>query len=102
MEAIIIAHSSSDTKIEVRKAFKLMLNEDDVNSKIDELRDSTRSLWQLQSIGTSMRQIEATAPSKNSKKLTNSLISIQSYANRLYMILYQPGLLVVILPMRPD
>ena len=60
-----------------------MLHEDDVDEKITELERCTNILWQLQSIGTSVRQIEATAPSKNSKKLAKSLTRVQGYANRL-------------------
>ena len=61
-----------------------MLQEDEVDQKIDELRESTKTLQRLQSIGTAMRQIEATAPSKNSAKVVKSLTRIQSHARCLY------------------
>ena len=61
-----------------------MLHEDTVDEKIAELTSSIKTLYQLQNTGTSMRQIDATVPSKNSKRLMNSLVHIQSHANRLY------------------
>ena len=61
-----------------------MLQEDEVDQKIDHLRESTKTLQRLQNIGTAMRQIEATAPSKNSAKVVKSLTRIQSHARRLY------------------
>lgn len=61
-----------------------MLHEDTVDEKITELTSSIRMLYQLQSTGTSMRQIDATVPTKHSNRLLSSLVRIQSNANRLY------------------
>ena len=61
-----------------------MLQEDEVDDKIHELQEATKTLWRLQSVGTAVRQIEATAPSKNSAKVVKSLTRIQSHACRLY------------------
>ena len=61
-----------------------MLQEDEVDEKIDELKESTKTLWRLQTMGSAVRQIEATIPSKNSVKVVKSLTRIQSHARRLY------------------
>lgn len=61
-----------------------MLHEDTVDEKITELTSSIRMLYQLQSTGASMRQIDATVPSKHSNRLMSSLVRIQSNADRLY------------------
>ena len=80
----IVKLYSSGTSFELKKSLKLMLQEDEVDQKIDDLRESTKTLQRLQNIGTAMRQIEATAPSKNSAKVVKSLTRIQSHACRLY------------------
>lgn len=84
LSTIIEIHSSPDTKIELRQGFKLTLRKDDVDRKITEIKESTNVLWQLQSIGFSIRQLEATTPSRNSKEMAYSLIRIRDYADRLY------------------
>ena len=61
-----------------------MLHEDTVDEEITELTSSIRILYQLQGIGTSMRQIDATVTTKHSSRLMSSLVRIQSNANRLY------------------
>ena len=75
---------SGGFNVPFRKGFKLMLHEDTVDEKITELTSSNRMLYQLQSTGTSMRQIDATVPTKHSNRLLSSLVRIQSNANRLY------------------
>ena len=74
LSKIIELKDSVDFNVPFRKGFKLMLHEDTVDEKIAELTSSIKTLYQLQNTGTSMRQIDATVPSKNSKRLMNSLV----------------------------
>ncbi|KAM0804394.1 hypothetical protein BDR22DRAFT_960035 [Usnea florida] len=84
LSRIMELRDSGSFNVPFRKGIKLMLHEDTVDEKIFELTSSVRMLYQLQSTGTSMRQIDATVPTKHSNRLMSSLVRIQSNANHLY------------------
>lgn len=84
LKAVILIHSADDERFKFQKSWKLSMGEGDVEEEIKELKESTSFLWQLQSMGVSMRQMEASTPLKCSKKLTHSLVRIQNYARHLY------------------
>ena len=65
-----------------------------MKEEIRQLKEATQSLWRLQSMGSNIRQIEVTTPTKNSSKIVKSLARIQAYALRLYgaiLVGWAPG-----------
>lgn len=84
LKAVILIHSADGESFKFQKSWKLSMAEENVEEEIKELRESTSFLWQLQNMGVSMRQMEASTPLKHSKKLTDSLVRIQNYAMHLY------------------